>query len=75
MKCGYGVDDVYHRTHQHTTTLSNEEVVAELGWTSLLIHNSTGGLVPRFWRPPYGDTGKHTSSYIGHFLKVNRCTR
>ena len=19
------------------------------------IHNSTGGRVPRFWRPPYGD--------------------
>jgi len=31
-------------------------VVAELGWTVQLIHNSTGGRVPRFWRPPYGDS-------------------
>ena len=21
-----------------------------------LIHNSTGGRVPRYWRPPYGDS-------------------
>lgn len=38
------------------TTKSNEEVLAELGWTMLLIHNSTGGRLPRFWRPPYGDS-------------------
>ncbi|KAJ7700698.1 hypothetical protein B0H17DRAFT_1195550 [Mycena rosella] len=30
-------------------------VVAELGWTMEIIHNSTGGRVPEFWRPPYGD--------------------
>jgi len=38
------------------TTLSNLDVVAELGWTMEIIHNSTGGRLPRFWRPPYGDT-------------------
>lgn len=38
------------------TTKSNLEVLAELGWTMLLIHNSTGGRLPRFWRPPYGDS-------------------
>ena len=38
------------------TTLSNEDVVAQLGWTMQLIHNSTGGRIPRYWRPPYGDT-------------------
>lgn len=38
------------------TTLSNEMVLAELGWTMKIIHDSTGGRVPRFWRPPYGDS-------------------
>jgi peptidoglycan/xylan/chitin deacetylase (PgdA/CDA1 family) len=38
------------------TTLTNLEVVAELGWTMEIIHNSTGGRLPRFWRPPFGDS-------------------
>ncbi|KAJ7490921.1 glycoside hydrolase/deacetylase [Mycena latifolia] len=47
---------VHTWTHPHMTTRSNLEVVAELGWTMELIHNSTGGRVPKFWRPPYGDS-------------------
>jgi chitin deacetylase len=27
-----------------------------------LIHNSTGGRVPRYWRPPYGDSDMRTRS-------------
>lgn len=38
------------------TTKTNEEVLGELGWTMQIIHDSSGGRVPRFWRPPYGDT-------------------
>jgi peptidoglycan/xylan/chitin deacetylase (PgdA/CDA1 family) len=38
------------------TTLTNIELVAQFGWTMELIHNSTGGRLPRFWRPPYGDS-------------------
>jgi chitin deacetylase len=38
------------------TTLPNEQVVAEIGYTMQIIHDLTGGLVPRFWRPPYGDS-------------------
>lgn len=38
------------------TTLTNEEVLGELGWTMQLIHNSTGGRIPKYWRPPYGDS-------------------
>ncbi|KAJ6630408.1 hypothetical protein B0H10DRAFT_1774810 [Mycena sp. CBHHK59/15] len=47
---------VHTWTHPYMTTLSNLHVVAELGWTMELIHNSTGGRVPKFWRPPYGDS-------------------
>lgn len=28
----------------------------------LLIHNSTGGRVPRYWRPPYGDSDMRVRS-------------
>ncbi|OCH94080.1 carbohydrate esterase family 4 protein [Obba rivulosa] len=47
---------VHTWTHPYMTTLSNLEVVGELGWTMQLIHNSTGGRLPRYWRPPYGDS-------------------
>jgi len=47
---------VHTYTHPYMTTLSNEDVVAQLGWCLQLIYNSTGGRLARFWRPPYGDT-------------------
>ncbi|KAG8722828.1 hypothetical protein FRC08_007776 [Ceratobasidium sp. 394] len=47
---------VHTWTHPYMTTLSNEIVLAELGWTMQIIHDSTGGRLPRFWRPPYGDS-------------------
>jgi len=42
-------------THPYMTTQTNEQVVGQLGWTMQLIHNSTGGRVTKYWRPPYGD--------------------
>jgi hypothetical protein len=47
---------VHTWSHRHMTTLSNLDVVAEFGWTMQIIKNSTGGRLPRYWRPPYGDT-------------------
>jgi chitin deacetylase len=46
---------VHTWSHLYMTTLTNEQVVAEIGWTLQIIHDSTGGRVPRYWRPPYGD--------------------
>lgn len=46
---------VHTWTHPHMSTLSNLNVLAELGWSMEIIHNSTGGRLPRYWRPPYGD--------------------
>lgn len=37
------------------TSLTNEQVVAELGWTMQIIFDKSGGRIPQFWRPPYGD--------------------
>lgn len=47
---------VHTYNHLYMTTLSNLDVVAQLGWTMQIIHESTGGRVPRYWRPPYGDS-------------------
>lgn len=47
---------VHTWTHPYMTTLTNEQLVAEFGWTMQIIHDSTGGRLPRFWRPPYGDS-------------------
>lgn len=47
---------VHTWTHPYMTTLSNVDVLGQLGWTAELIRNSTGGRLPKFWRPPYGDS-------------------
>ncbi|KII95212.1 carbohydrate esterase family 4 protein [Plicaturopsis crispa FD-325 SS-3] len=46
---------VHTWTHPLMTTLNNSMVLGELGWTMEIIHNSTGGRLPKYWRPPYGD--------------------
>ncbi|KAJ3484666.1 hypothetical protein NLI96_g5475 [Meripilus lineatus] len=58
------VDDiaVHTWTHPHMTTLSNLEILGELGWTMEIIHNSTGGLVPAYWRPPFGDSDNRVNA-------------
>jgi len=47
---------VHTWSHPYLTPLSNEQVVSELGWTIQIISDSTGGLIPSCYRPPYGDT-------------------
>ncbi|KAL1409896.1 hypothetical protein Q8F55_003895 [Vanrija albida] len=42
-------------SHSRMTILSNEQIVGELGWTMQAIADNTGGRLPLFWRPPYGD--------------------
>jgi chitin deacetylase len=60
---------VHTWTHPYMTTLTNEEVVAELGYTMEIIRNSTGGRVPKYWRPPYGDADNRVNAIareVGH---------
>ncbi|GAA5959445.1 hypothetical protein JCM3765_002329, partial [Sporobolomyces pararoseus] len=45
---------VHTWAHSTLTTLSNEEIVAELGWTKKIIQDITG-VTPNTMRPPYGD--------------------
>jgi peptidoglycan/xylan/chitin deacetylase (PgdA/CDA1 family) len=46
---------VHTWSHRYMSSLNNTDVVSELGWTIQIIKNSTGGRIPRYWRPPYGD--------------------
>lgn len=41
-------------THNYMTTLTNEQIVAELKWNELAIKEAIG-VSPRYFRPPYGD--------------------
>ncbi|KAE8215765.1 hypothetical protein CF327_g1002 [Tilletia walkeri] len=45
---------VHTYTHHQMTTLSNEVVAAELGWTMQVIYDLSG-FVPSMWRGPTGD--------------------
>ncbi|THU92741.1 chitin deacetylase [Dendrothele bispora CBS 962.96] len=45
---------VHTWSHPHLTTLTNEEIVAELGWTRKAI-KTVLGVTPTTMRPPYGD--------------------
>ncbi|KAF7304031.1 Carbohydrate esterase family 4 protein [Mycena indigotica] len=57
-------DDLAVHTWSHPlmTTQSNEQVVAQLGWTMEIIYRSTGGRVAKYWRPPQGDSDTRTSA-------------
>jgi len=46
---------VHTWSHQYMTSMSNEDVLSELGWTMQLISDLNGGRIPRYWRPPFGD--------------------
>ncbi|ORX39358.1 hypothetical protein BD324DRAFT_619382 [Kockovaella imperatae] len=45
---------VHTWSHSSMTTLTNEQIVAELGWTMKAIRDVIG-VTPNTWRPPYGD--------------------
>ncbi|KAF8597099.1 glycoside hydrolase/deacetylase, partial [Ceratobasidium sp. AG-I] len=47
---------VHTWSHPHMSQQTNEMVLAELGWTMQIIHDSTGGRLPRYWRPPFGES-------------------
>lgn len=45
---------VHTWSHKALTTLTNREIVAELGWTKKVIYD-TLGVTPNMMRPPFGD--------------------
>ncbi|KAJ9126212.1 hypothetical protein QFC24_001935 [Naganishia onofrii] len=45
---------VHTWSHMHNSALTDEQILAEIGWCMQVIYDNSG-LVPKFWRPPYGD--------------------
>ncbi|VDB93537.1 unnamed protein product [Peniophora sp. CBMAI 1063] len=45
---------VHTWAHPYLTTLTNEQIIAELGWTKKVIKDVLG-VTPLYMRPPYGD--------------------
>ncbi|GAA5850836.1 hypothetical protein JCM8547_009101 [Rhodosporidiobolus lusitaniae] len=45
---------VHTWSHPYMTTLTDHQILGELGWTIQLIYDRSGRL-PAWWRPPYGD--------------------
>lgn len=45
---------VHTWSHPSLTTLTNEEIIAEFGWSKKAIYDVLG-VTPLYWRPPYGD--------------------
>jgi len=45
---------VHTWSHPYLSTLSNEQIIAELGWTKKIIKDVLG-VTPNMMRPPYGD--------------------
>jgi hypothetical protein len=45
---------VHTWSHPSLTTLTNEQIIAELGWSKKVIHDVLG-VTPTVMRPPYGD--------------------
>lgn len=45
---------VHTWSHHPMTTLTNEQIIAEFGWSKKIIKDVLG-VTPTYWRPPYGD--------------------
>jgi hypothetical protein len=45
---------VHTWSHSYMTSLTNEQIIAELGWSKKIIKDILG-VTPNYWRPPYGD--------------------
>lgn len=54
------------------SSLSNEEITAEFGWTQQIISDLSGGRVPRYWRPPYGDSDNRVRAIAQHIFGLTQ---
>ncbi|PLW54983.1 hypothetical protein PCANC_02762 [Puccinia coronata f. sp. avenae] len=58
---------VHTFSHPLMTSLSDIQIVGELGWTMQLIHDwSSNKVVCAHWRPPYGDTDQRVQAIAKH---------
>ncbi|MBW0542448.1 hypothetical protein O181_082163 [Austropuccinia psidii MF-1] len=56
---------VHTWSHSHLTSLSDEQVLGELGWTIQIIFDLTGK-IPKYFRPPYGNIDNRIRAIAKH---------
>lgn len=56
---------VHTWSHPYMTTMSDMEVLGEIGWTMQIIYDLIG-VIPAFWRPPYGDIDNRVRAISQH---------
>ncbi|KAG9005329.1 hypothetical protein FRB94_001620 [Tulasnella sp. JGI-2019a] len=59
-------------SHPWMTSLTNAQIVAELGWTQQIISDMTGGRIPKFWRPPMGDSDNRVRAIAQHVFGLQQ---
>lgn len=61
---------VHTWSHSHLTSLSDLEILGELGWCIEIISHLTGK-VPRYFRPPYGNIDNRVRAIAKHVFGLN----
>jgi peptidoglycan/xylan/chitin deacetylase (PgdA/CDA1 family) len=64
---------VHTWSHPMMTSLTDAEVLGELGWTIQIIWDKSGKL-PAFWRPPYGDVDDRVRAIAKHVYGLTTVT-
>lgn len=57
-------------SHAHLAELSDEDVVAQIQW-SIWAMNATAGIIPKFFRPPYGASDARIRAITRQFGLIN----
>ncbi|KAG8859305.1 hypothetical protein FRB96_004520 [Tulasnella sp. 330] len=67
-------DDIASHTwsHRFMSSLSNEDIVAELGWTQQIIADLSGGRMAKHWRPPFGDSDNRVRAIAKHVFGLTQ---
>ncbi|KZW03178.1 glycoside hydrolase/deacetylase [Exidia glandulosa HHB12029] len=62
---------VHTWSHPQMTNQTDLGVLVELGWTMQIIHDLTGGRVPKYWRPPTGDNDNRVRAIAREVFGLN----
>ena len=57
---------VHTWSHPLMSTMTDMQVLGELGWTMQAIFDFSDGIIPAFWRPPYGDVDNRVRAIAQH---------
>lgn len=61
---------VHTWSHELQTSLTNEQVLGDLGWTMQIIYDRTGR-IPNLWRPPQGDVDNRVRAIAEEVLGLH----